>query len=116
MGWSSKGFPLYLRSHKLPTTHKHSSRSGKGPLPASPNALGSRPPPPIACGYDLIGSASARFQAELRTIAGQRTGSILVGHMSRCYCRWLTDEPDPRDLMRSFPAGLMADFYPGQQA
>ena len=45
MGWSSKGFPLYLRSHKLPTTHKHSSRSGKGPLPASPNALDNPPPP-----------------------------------------------------------------------
>ena len=44
MGWSSKGFPLYLRSHKVPTTHKHSSRSGKGPLPASPNTLGDQPP------------------------------------------------------------------------
>jgi putative SOS response-associated peptidase YedK len=23
------------------------------------------------------------------------------------YARWLGDEPDPRDLMRPFPAGLM---------
>jgi putative SOS response-associated peptidase YedK len=23
------------------------------------------------------------------------------------YTRWLSDEPDPRDLMRLFPAGLM---------
>ena len=23
------------------------------------------------------------------------------------YMRWLSDEPDPRDLMRPFPAGLM---------
>jgi putative SOS response-associated peptidase YedK len=23
------------------------------------------------------------------------------------YARWLSDEPDPRDLMRPFPAGLM---------
>jgi putative SOS response-associated peptidase YedK len=23
------------------------------------------------------------------------------------YIRWLSDEPDPRDLMRPFPAGLM---------
>jgi putative SOS response-associated peptidase YedK len=23
------------------------------------------------------------------------------------YTRWLSDEPDPRDLMRIFPAGLM---------
>jgi putative SOS response-associated peptidase YedK len=23
------------------------------------------------------------------------------------YARWLSDEPDPRDLLRPFPAGLM---------
>jgi putative SOS response-associated peptidase YedK len=23
------------------------------------------------------------------------------------YARWLSDEPDPRDLVRPFPAGLM---------
>jgi putative SOS response-associated peptidase YedK len=34
------------------------------------------------------------------------------------YTRWLSDEPDPRDLMRPFPAGLMrmADLDARQQA
>jgi hypothetical protein len=35
------------------------------------------------------------------------------------YARWLGDEPDPRDLMRPFPAEMNAhvgDFDTGQQA
>ena len=35
------------------------------------------------------------------------------------YARWLSEEPDPRDLMRPFPAKLMPDvahFDAGQQA
>jgi putative SOS response-associated peptidase YedK len=41
---------------------------------------------------------------EWRAILHDRMPAILA---PEGYTRWLSDQPDPRDLMRPFPAGLM---------
>src|SRR5437588_11093537 len=48
--------------------------------------------------------AARRRKAHDRVLA---SGQVSVTTSGNDYARWLGEEPDPRDLMRPFPAGLM---------
>jgi hypothetical protein len=104
-----KAQPRRASLKKVRPTATVAVKPSSASLPAQPEAAGAMPGLPARSAPG--GGAYRRHYSPLiaRAVEGldTSTGEARWSVYERACIRWLSDEPDPRDLMRPFPAGPM---------